>query len=262
MLNETPETWAQRLDNARRQCASIAPLIETEPGITIADAYEVAVLTVGARTTGENPIVGHKIGLTSEVVQKQLGVDQPDYGSLLGDMAVENGASISRSDFLAPRVELEFAFLLSDDLVGPGVGVDDVSRATAAIQPSIELVDSRIADWRITLCDTIADNASSGAFVLGDTQSELGDAPIEADVRLFNNGALVAEGKPSAVMGDPRLAVAWLANAIGQFGGQLKAGDIVLSGACTPMFDAHPGDRFVGDFGDYGSVSLDIASAR
>jgi 2-keto-4-pentenoate hydratase len=255
-------TWAERLEAARLQRRPIAPLTDAEPDLSIDDAYAIATLVVDARRAAGAAIVGHKIGLTSVAVQQQLGVDQPDYGALLSDMRVEDGAT-APSCLIAPRVEPELAFTLADGLAGPGVTPEDVAAATATVQPAIEIVDSRIADWRIKLGDTVADNASSGAFVVGGNPTAIDRVDLAGlDVVLRRNGENVAEGNTSAVLGDPRVAVAWLANALARHGTRLAAGEVVLSGACTRMVDAAPGDTFVGDFGALGRVSVAFGGDR
>jgi 2-keto-4-pentenoate hydratase len=255
-MNDAHETWADRLEAARLRRRPIAPITDAEPDLSIDDAYAIATFVVDARRAAGATIVGHKIGLTSVAVQQQLGVDQPDYGALLSDMRVEDGAT-APSSLIAPRVELELAFTLADALTGPGVTPEDVTAATATVRPAIEIVDSRIADWRITLGDTVADNASSGAFVLGGNPTAIDRLdPTALDVALHRNDENVAEGNTGAVLGDPRLAVAWLANALARHGARLAAGEVVLSGACTRMVEAAPGDTFVGDFGALGRVTV------
>jgi 2-keto-4-pentenoate hydratase len=255
-MNDAPETWADRLEAARLHRRPIAPITDAEPDLSIDDAYAIATFAVDARRASGATIVGHKIGLTSVAVQQQLRVDQLDYGTLLSDMRVADGG-IAPSALIAPRVELELAFTLADALTGPGATPEDVTAATATVQPAIEVVDSRIADWRITLGDTVADNASSGAFVVGGSATAIDRLdPADLDVALYQNDENVAEGNTGAVLGDPRIAVAWLANALARHGTRLAAGEVVLSGACTRMVAAGPGDTFVGDFGALGGVSV------
>ena len=241
--------------------APIAPITDSEPGLTVADAYAIARLGIAERVAAGGRIVGRKIGLTAVAVQQQLGVDQPDYGALLDDMEIRDG-SVGPGVFVAPKVELELAFHLREPLKGPDVTVEQVERATEAVQPAIEIVDSRIADWRIKLGDTVADNASSGAFVLGGERRSPGELDLSAiDVALARNGEVIETGRSDAVLGDPRVAVAWLANALAAFGDELGAGDVILSGACTRMAAAEPGAAFVGDFGALGEVKVSFAAA-
>ena len=253
------DDWAGRLRDAADEARAIEPLTEAVPGLSVADAYAIAQRIVGGRVRDGARVVGRKIGLTSLAVQQQLGVSEPDYGALLDTMELADGAAVDASRFVAPRVELELAFHMREPLSGPGVTAADVRQATASVQPSFELVDSRIIDWRIALADTVADNASSAAFVLGGERMELDQFDVTAVHAVLRRGEEVVEtGTTSAVLGDPCEAVAWLANALAPFGARLEAGDVVLSGACTRMAPAGAGDRFTGDFGELGSVRLEF----
>jgi 2-keto-4-pentenoate hydratase len=249
--------WAERLEVARRTRTPTSPLSKEVGTIDIADAYAIAQTIVQRRVERGARVIGHKIGLTSLAVQEQLGVDQPDYGALLDEMLIPDGGVVSLHDMIAPRVELELAFTLCEPLAGPGVEPNDVDRATASVRPAIEIVDSRIADWRITFADTVADNASSGAFVLGGDEVPL-DAIDPAGIHavLERNGEAVERGDSSAVLGDPRRAVAWLANALGDLGTVLQPGEVILSGACTRMVAVTEAAAFRGDFGALGVVSV------
>jgi 2-keto-4-pentenoate hydratase len=197
------------------------------------------------------------VGLSSKAMQEMMGVDEPDYGHLLDEMQVFEDRPVSAARYLYPRVEVEVGFVLADDLPGEGCTEDDVLAATAAFAPAIELIDSRIKDWKIKLCDTIADNASSAGWVLGEARVSPKDIDIQnIDAALTRNGEVVAKGRSDAVLGNPVTAVAWLARKVDSFGVRLKAGDIVLPGSCTKAFDATPGDDFVADFDGLGSVHL------
>ncbi|WCB95257.1 2-keto-4-pentenoate hydratase [Baekduia alba] len=253
----THDLLAERLERARSDAAPIAPLAEVLAVPTVADAYAIQRAGIAARTLRGARLVGHKIGLTSAAVQAQLGVGEPDYGALLDDMHKPDGHELSRSALIAPRVEVEVAFVLSAPLAGPDVDVGDVTAATAHVRAAIEIVDSRIADWRVALFDTIADNASSAAFVLGDRITHLDEVDVaDIAVDLVRGRSRVADGHSSAVLGDPRRAVAWLANALHRHGVSLQAGDVVLSGACTRMVDAYAGDRFRAKLGPLGEVAV------
>ena len=246
---------------ARDTRTPIAPLTDSAPELTIADAYAIAQLGVAADVARGARLVGHKIGLTAVAVQRQLGVDQPDYGALLDTMAIADAAVIDLADYIAPRIEVELAFRLGAALEGPGITSDDVRAATEAIHPSFELVDSRIADWKITLADTVADRASSGGFVIGETAL----APDTLDlasvgVELERNGEVVHTGRSDAVLGDPCAAVAWLANAVSALGEPLQAGEVVLSGAITPMLQVAAGDHYRARFDSgLGELSLEVS---
>jgi len=246
-------------DLAQAECSRepIAPLTAAHPGIDVVDAYEIQLINIRHRVAEGARIVGHKVGLSSLAMQQMMGVDEPDYGHLLDDMQVFEDAPAKAGRYLYPRVEVEVGFVLSADLPGAGCTEDDVLAATAALVPSIELIDTRITDWKIALCDTIADNASSAGFVLGAARVAPRDIDVTAiDAVLTRNGEVVAEGRSDAVLGNPVTAVAWLARKVETFGVRLRKGDVVLPGSCTRAFDAHPGDEFVADFTGLGSVRL------
>ena len=248
---------AAGLADAERSRVPITPLTAAHPDIDVVDAYEIQLINIRARLDDGARVIGHKVGLSSEAMQKMMGVDEPDYGHLLADMEVYEDVPVDTSKFLYPRVEVEVGFILADDLPGAGCTEDDVLAATAAFAPSIELIDTRIRDWKIALCDTIADNASSAGWVLGPQRVSPKDIDSETiDAVLTRNGELVAEGRSDAVLGNPVTAVAWLARKVDSFGVRLKAGDIVLPGSCTRAIDARPGDTFVADFAGLGSVRL------
>lgn len=248
---------AADLAEAERTRVSMSPLIVAYPDIDVVDAYEIQLINIRQRIAEGAVVVGHKVGLSSEAMQKMMGVDEPDYGHLLADMEVFEDIPVVAAKYLFPRVEVEVGFLLAEDLPGAGCTEDDVLAATAAFAPSIELIDTRINDWKIALCDTIADNASSAGYVLGPARVSPKDIDITAiDAVLTRNGEVVAEGRSDAVLGNPVTAVAWLARKVDSFGVRLRAGDIVLPGSCTRAIDARPGDEFVADFAGLGSVRL------
>ncbi len=253
----TREELAAELADAERSRVPMAPLTSIHSDIDVVDAYEIQLINIRQRVAEGARVVGHKVGLSSEAMQKMMGVDEPDYGHLLADMEVYQDKPVPAGRFLYPRVEVEVGFILADDLPGAGCTEDDVLAATAAFAPSIELIDTRIKDWKIALCDTIADNASSAGFVLGEERVSPKDIDIQGiDAVLTRNGEVVAEGRSDAVLGNPVTAVAWLARKVDSFGVRLKAGDIVLPGSCTRAIDARPGDQFVADFTGLGSVRL------
>ncbi|HEY0497464.1 MAG TPA: 2-keto-4-pentenoate hydratase [Kutzneria sp.] len=253
----------QRADVAARLCAAerdrvpIPPLTALWPEIDVVDAYEIQLLNIRRRARA---VLGHKVGLSSLVMQQMMGVDEPDYGHLLDDMALDE-RQIVPLKYCQPRVEVEVGFVLGADLPGAGCTEDDVLRATSALAPAIELIDSRIADWKIGLADTIADNASSAGFVLGAARVPPGALDIrKIEATLRRNGEVVAEGRSDAVLGNPVTAVAWLARKVADFGVRLRAGNIVLPGSCTKAIDVRAGDRFQADFTGLGRVSLNFAS--
>ena len=258
MLSDTVRArLAADLAQAERSRVPVGPLTAAHPEIDVVDAYEIQLINIRQRVAEGATVVGHKVGLSSEAMQKMMGVDEPDYGHLLADMEVFSDLEVDSSRYLYPRVEVEVGFILADDLPGAGCTEDDVLAATAAFAPAIELIDTRITEWKIKLCDTIADNASSAGFVLGPERVSPKDIDITAiDAVLTRNGEVVAEGRSDAVLGNPVTAVAWLARKVDDFGVRLRAGDVVLPGSCTRAIDVRPGDAFVADFTGLGSVRL------
>lgn len=222
-----------------RPCAPVRDLI----GDSDQDAaYAVQSLGIARRLDEGRRVVGRKIGLTSPVVQAQLGVDTPDYGVLLDDMIVADREPLDLGRFLQPRVEAEVAFVLGGDLDLPTATVADVLRATEFVLAAIEVVDSRVAGWDITIADTVADNASSGAVVLGTTPRRLDGFDLtELSMSLERDATPVSTGSGAACLGSPVIAVAWLAREVARRGQPLRAGEVILSGALGPMVDATAG---------------------
>ncbi|MCT1477905.1 2-keto-4-pentenoate hydratase [Microbacterium sp. p3-SID336] len=222
-----------------RPCAPVRDLI----GDSDQDAaYAVQSLGIARRLDEGRRVVGRKIGLTSSVVQAQLGVDTPDYGVLLDDMIVADREPLDLGRFLQPRVEAEVAFVLGRDLDLPTATVADVLRATEFVLAAIEVVDSRVAGWDITIADTVADNASSGAVVLGTTPRRLDGFDLtELGMSLERDATPVSTGSGAACLGSPVIAVAWLAREVARRGQPLRAGEVILSGALGPMVDATAG---------------------
>lgn len=248
---------AADLAQAERSRVPIGPLTSAHPDIDVVDAYEIQLINIRQRVAEGAQVLGHKVGLSSEAMQQMMGVDEPDYGHLLDEMQVFEDVPVQAGRFLYPRVEVEVGFILAADLPGAGCTEDDVLAATEALVPSIELIDTRITDWKIALCDTIADNASSAGFVLGKARVSPADIDVKAvDAVLTRNGEVIAEGRSDAVLGNPVTAVAWLARKVESFGVRLRKGDIVLPGSCTRAIDARPGDQFVAEFTGLGSVHL------
>jgi 2-oxopent-4-enoate hydratase len=247
----------ERLDAAERTRVAIAPLTETHPGLTATDAYAVQAAWLDRKLAAGGQLAGRKVGLTSRAMQQQLGVDEPDFGFLLQGMLVPSGAALRRQALLQPRVEPEIAFWLSADLRGPGVTRDHVLAATRGVSAALEIVDSRIANWRIKLADTIADNGSSARAVLSDRVIGLTDVDLAAEpVRLLRNGEQVGAGTGADVLGHPAEAVAWLANRLADFGSALAAGQVVLPGAMCASVFAEQGETFRADFPHLGFVEV------
>ena len=247
---------ADELYIAEKQHNTIEQLSSRFPEMTIADAYTIQLHNMERFLKEGRNIVGKKIGLTSYAMQKSLGVDQPDFGILYDDMDVTQARVIYTNRVLQPRVEGELAFVLKKTLTGT-VTADEVLEATDYIVPAIEVVASRIRDWKLTIVDTIADNASSGMYLLSDNRIDPKlVAYNEIELTLIKNGQKVNSGFASAVMGNPANAVAWLSACLSEFGVSLNAGDVILSGALSAAVPASAGDRFVCDFGLFGRVSV------
>jgi 2-keto-4-pentenoate hydratase len=254
---QTRDELAADLAEAERSRVPIAPLTDGNPTIDVVDAYEIQLINIRQRVAEGARVVGHKVGLSSKAMQQMMGVDEPDYGHLLDEMQAFEDTPVKAGSYLYPRVEVEVGFVLAEDLPGAECTEDDVLAATAAFAPSIELIDTRITDWKIKLCDTIADNASSAGFVLGAERVAPKNVDIKSiDAVLTRNGEVVANGRSDAVLGNPVTAVAWLARKVESFGVRLRKGDIVLPGSCTRAIDARPGDHFVAEFDGLGSVRL------
>jgi len=233
------------LYRAMRRRSTLAPLTGQYPDIEIEDAYHISRAMLQQRLAKDGEVVvGKKIGVTSAAVQDMLGVFQPDFGFLTDRMAYANGAQIPvAGNLIQPRAEGEIAFRLKADLRGPGVSEADVLAATECILPCFEIVDSRINAWKIRIEDTIADNASCGVFVLGDTEIDPRGIDLAAlEIRVFKNGVEISSGRGAAVQGNPLTAVAWLANTLGEFDIPFLAGEVILSGSLVPLEPVLAGD--------------------
>lgn len=246
---------SERLEQAEKTKVPIEPLTSSTT-ITVDDAYRIQLHQIEGKLA-ESQLVGMKIGLTSKVMQDMFQVDTPDFGHILNTMVYDNGGQIAKSQFISPKVEFELAFLLKDDLVGPNVTAEDVLAATATVAPAIEIIDSRIRDWKFRFEDTVADNGSSAGAIIGEA---LPVPSLEALAKIQlvaqKNGAEFDRGQSNAVMDNPANAVAWLANMLSAYDITLKAGQFILSGAITAAVPFEAGDRFDIDYGDYGQVSV------
>jgi len=258
MLNDWEiEDAAQALAKAEQNADPIPPLSDTYPQIDVDDAYVIQLANIEKRLHAGRIVKGHKVGLTSIAMQKQLGVHEADYGHLLDDMFVSHSGSIVTSALCAPRVEAEIAFVLDRDLRGPGLNVADVLSATAFVLPAIEIIDSRVSDWRITLPDTIADNASSARVVLGGMRCSVENLDLTCiGATLRKNGQVVETGSSDAVLGNPATAVCWLANKLASFDRFLGAGQVVLSGSCIRATGVVAMDLVRADLEGLGSVEV------
>jgi 2-keto-4-pentenoate hydratase len=234
---------ADRLWFAAQERTPCRPVRDLLANDDVESAYAVASVNVARREDAGATRVGRKIGLTSEAVQRQLGVGTPDFGALLDDMVVEDGGIVAAGRLLQPKVEAEVAFVLRADLAGALGSVDDVRPAVAGGAAALEIVDSRIADWDITYADTVADNASCGLYVVSDRVVPLTEVePIDVTMRMSLNGETASEGTGWACLGDPLLALLWLARTLRDLGDPLRAGEVVLSGALGPMAVVRAGD--------------------
>lgn len=248
---------ADALATAEAECRPIDPLSERFTTLDAQDAYYIQLHNIARRCRDGATVKGHKVGLSSRAMQKMMNVDEPDYGHLLDDMFVFEGSDVAVGQLCAPRVEIEVAFVLQRTLSGPGVTAADVIRCTDFVLPSIEIIDSRIADWRITLTDTVADNASSAKVVLGGRPTRLSDVdPRRIGAVLEKNGEVMATGASGAVLGNPVTAVAWLANKVAQFGVTLEAGHVILPGSCTAAIGVGAGDTITASFAHLGDVTV------
>jgi 2-keto-4-pentenoate hydratase len=241
----------------------VDPPTERHPGMSVADAYRVQQGIVARHEAAGRTVTGRKIGLTSDAMRAQLGVEDPDFGVLLDTRTFTDAATVSMSGLnaIAPKLEGEIGFVLKRPLAGPGITAQDVIDATDRVLPVFELIDSRVRDWKIGLADTISDNASALGAVLGEpvVPQRAGDLAA-LSMRFTRDGELQHEGTGAAVMGDPALAVAWLANELGRHGDELPAGEPILSGSLTAAIDATPG-VYVADFGPaLGSVTVTIGA--
>ena len=252
--------FGDELLEAWKGARQIAPLSDREPAITIDDAYAVQLRTIARRTEAGERLVGKKIGITSRAVMQMLKVDQPDFGHLLSGMAFGDGEALQPKRFCQPRGEGEIAFILKRDLSGPGLTNADVLGATDCVMPAFEIVDSRVTDWKIKIQDTVADNGSAAAFVLGDNAVDPRKVDlVTVGMVLEKNGEVIGTGAGAASLGNPVNAVTWLANKLGGFGISLKAGEVILSGSLSIMFPIQPGDSLRMRLGGIGSVSCRFA---
>lgn len=256
----TRQALADELAAAYLDHQPIRPLAERHPDIDLDDAYRIQQLQIEGWLTAGRSIRGRKVGLTSQAMQRQLGVTQPDFGVLLDDFFLPENTDIDTARFLQPRIEPEVAFLLRHELRGPGVHAAQAIDAIEWVLPAIELIDSRIADWKIGFFDTVADNASSGGVILGSSPRRVDALDLRlqgANVR--RNGLLEATGAGAAVLGSPINALVWLANTLGERGVALEAGQVILPGSITRSIPVAAGDTVSVDFAGLGRVTARFA---
>ncbi len=251
---------AKRLLDAEDKRAPVAPLTAEFPELAVADAYAIQMAVLEVKKSRGEVVYGRKAGLTSQAIQKLFGVSEPDFGHLLASMMVESGGVIPAAEVIQAKAEPEIAFVLDQDLRGPGVTALDVVGATKYILPVLEIIDSRIADWKIKLGDTIADNASCGKVVIGGPAHPVAGIDLRLiGVVLEKNGEVIATGAGAAALGNPAIAVAWLANKLATFDQYLRKGELILPGSLTSAFDAKPGDNIRATFDRLGAVSVRFA---
>jgi 2-oxo-hept-3-ene-1,7-dioate hydratase len=257
MLSESDRMRAaELLLQAERDRKPMQQLSTTWPDIGFDDAYAIQSMVQQRKISEGRRLIGHKVGLTSKAMQRSSQINEPDYGHLLHDMMLTDGAKVVHANYCIPRVEIELAFLLAKPLRGPGVGLTDVLRATEYVVPALEIVDARVQNPR-KIFDTIADNGAAASIVTGGRPVR----PLDVDLRwvggiLYVNGEIEETGLAAGVLGHPALGVAWLANKLTEHGTGLEAGHLVLAGSFTRVVFAKQGDTIHGDFGPLGSVAV------
>lgn len=256
MDSATVEELGRRLFEAERKVQPGPPVSDEYDGLSVADAYAIQEAYARLRLADGSRRVGRKVGATSRGAQERFGIDSPDFGQIFDDMVLPNGAAVRADDLIAPMVEPEIAFILGSPLTGPGVTADDVLESTRAVAPALEIIDTRITDWRIQFVDTVADNGSSARCIVGDELTPIDGLDLGAEkVSLARDGQLVETSVGAAALGDPAAAVAWLANALADVDRELHADEIVLSGSLTKPYPASRGQRYEAHFGRLGTVS-------
>jgi 2-keto-4-pentenoate hydratase len=247
---------ADRLWNAEVGCAPVSPLSEERPDLLPGDGYAVQTCNIERRLAAGRVIRGHKVGLSSLAMRELLGITGPIFGVLLDEMIVEESDQIRYDQLIQPRAAAEIALRMGSDLSGPGVSTAQALAAVDGVLAAIEIGDSRIADWRLKLVDSVADNASAGRLVLGGRVTPVGGLDLRLVGMLFyRNGVPIDSGAGAAALGHPARCVAWLANKLSRQGSGLRRGDIVLSGALHRMVPVRSGDVFRAEFAHLGAVS-------
>lgn len=263
LSNEEARARAEALYEARATRRSIAPFTDAEPALGANDGYAIQRELTALLLAAGDSVVGYKAGLTSEPMQQMFGVDTPDYAPVFASTVHDDGAVLDRDAFIAPKVEAEIVFRLYRPLAGPGVTVEDARSSIGQVAAGLEIVDSRISDWRIRLADTVADLASNGAAVLGRPVPATPETDYrQIGVSLLCNGAEIATGTGAAALGDPVAVVAWLANVFGEYGIALDAGQLVMTGALHSAIDLRKGDTCTARFDQLGSVTVHVAEAE
>jgi len=256
------EELASSLYRAEASRRPIPPLTESHPELSLDQAYRVQRRNIERRVAAGEKIVGHKIGLTGEPMQKKFGVSEPDYGHLMDTMQLAVDAPIDLGPLIDPQIEVEPAFVLGRDLAGPGLTIEDVIAATDHVVACYEIIDSRIIDWNIKLQDTVADNGSSARFVLGTEKVLPGDLALDdLATELQLDGDVMDKGNTRAILGHPARGIAWLGNKLSEYGVTLEAGHVVLPGTCIRCFRLAGHRRVRGTIQGLGSVDLPVTGA-
>jgi len=254
---------ARALYEARRTRVAIPPFTDADPDLTMADGYAVQSELTRLLLADGDRIIGYKVGLTSKPMQRMIGVDSPDYGPVLASTVYRDGDAVPLRRFIQPKLEAEIVFVLGEPLRGPGVTVTDAARAVAGVAASVEIVDSRFADWRIKLADTVSDLASNGAVATSGRLVPLTDVDTRLiGMTLTRNGQLIDTGAGAAALGDPVAVVAWLANTVGAVGVGMEPGHLVMTGALHAAVPMHAGDVFRADFDRLGPVTVRVVEGE
>ncbi|KON88721.1 2-keto-4-pentenoate hydratase [Sporosarcina globispora] len=236
---------------------AITPLTQKYSDLNVTDAYHIQLDVIKKKISTGRRVIGKKVGLTSTAMQKMFGVEEPDYGHLLDDMKVMSEGKVKINNLISPKVEAEIGFILGEDLKGPNVTWLDVLMATKYITPTLEIIDSRIADWKIQLVDTVADNGSSSRVVVGEQLTGIQGIDLRSiGMTLYKNGEMISTGSGAAALGHPAQAIAWLANKLYEFDITLNAGELILPGALSGAITVEASDTVSAHFGGLGSVSV------
>jgi 2-keto-4-pentenoate hydratase len=256
-----PHAKARALYEARRNRVPIAPFTDEDPSLGMADGYAIQRELIPMLLADGDSIIGYKVGLTSKVMQKMIGVDSPDYGPVLASTVYHDGDEIPLNRFIQPKMEAEIVFVMGERLAGPGVTLTDAARAIGGARAAMEIIDSRIENWRIKLADTVADLASNGAMVASERVVPIDELdPRLVGMVLTRDGELVATGAGAAALGDPVTVVAWLANVLAEDGIALEPGHLVMTGALHAAVPMQPGEVYRAEFDRLGSLSVRVVS--
>ena len=241
---------------AQKERKQAVQLSITFPAIAIDDSYAISTIVANRKIAAGAKLIGHKVGLTSKAMQRSSMIDEPDFGFILDDQMIADGGKVRHADYCKPRVEVELAFVMGKRLLGPGLGLTDVLRATEYVVPAIEIVDARLQDPR-KIVDTVADNGAAAGICIGGRPV----GPLDVDLRwvggiMYRNSEIEETGLAAGVLGHPALGVAWLANKLGAHGTALEPGHLVLAGSFTRVVFAQKGDTLHADFGSLGGIAI------